>query len=671
MALSQSHNDLLMPDWSYNTLFRPVLFRLPFPLARNLCMNSMGRLASLPLGGRVIDLMGHMAPDRRLARQVAGIAIPAPVGLAAGIDSQTRGHGALSRFGFGVIEVGPVSIGGCETVESIELNARSETLTCSPDLPPISSADLAKRLAESPSSPPVLLRVVLPTSQLSDESGRQLEDAVRLLNDHVVGVTLTAASSDGQDAVCWSEWIDVLRRAGFAGPVFQLASDDVDPVQVKAAGFSGIVIDAARRDSAGRLVLGRGGRADVVERLRRLPDKGDSDMAVITTGGIHEPADALELLQAGADLVLIDSGLVFAGPGLSKRINEAVLATATTESRPEQAPRSSGTAVQSMPELRGACSGLQNQDAAPPVTQQSWFWTLLLAIGMFGGGVLAMAVATTRVMLPYDETLVGVTIDELCGANENLLPFLTHDRVTLAGTMLTDGILYLALSLWGIRAGFHWARVTLLTSALVGFFGFFLFLGFGYFDPFHAFVTAVMFQFTLLGMHASFDASPQLTVPDLHNDRAWRMNQWGQLIYILHGGAIIVAGCVISFFGVTSVFVQEDLDFMQTTAETLRSINPQLVPMIAHDRATFGAMLISCGIVVLLSSLWGFRRGAGWLWWALLLAGSAAYISTIAVHLQVGYTSLRHLLPAYGGLAALVAGSALSGPFLLQRPSSN
>ena len=646
MALSRSHDELLMPDWSYNTLFRPVLFRLPFPLARNLCMNSMGRLASLPLGGRVIDLMGHMAPDRRLGRQVGGIEIPAPTGLAAGIDFHVRGHGALARFGFGVIEVGPVSIGGCETVECIELNAESETLVCSPDLPPVSPRDLAERLAAS-SSPPVLLRVVLPESPGSEESIQQLEQTVSLLNGHVSGLTLVGTTSSGGHAACSAEWIDVLRRVGFSGPVFHVAPDDVDPAQIKDAGFSGVVIDAARSDSSGRRIMGRAGQAAVVERVRQFRDRDDGDMAVITTGGIHEPADALELLQAGADLVLIDSGLVFAGPGLPKRINEAVLASDHLLS------------------VAGLEVGRGLHDAAPAAAQQSWFWTMLLAIGMFGGGVLAMGVATTRVMLPYDEAFVGVTIDELRGANENLLPFLTHDRVTLAGTMLADGILYLALSLWGIRAGFHWARVTLLTSALVGFFGFFLFLGFGYFDPFHAFVTAVMFQFTLLGMHASFESRPCLTVPDLHNDRAWRMNQWGQLIYILHGGAIIVGGCVISFFGVTSVFVQEDLDFMQTTAETLRSINPKLVPMIAHDRATFGAMLISCGIVVLLSSLWGFRRGAAWLWWALLLAGSAAYVSTIGVHLQVGYTSLRHLLPAYGGLAALVLGSALSGPFLL------
>ena len=40
---------------------------------------------------------------------------------------------------------------------------------------------------------------------------------------------------------------------------------------------------------------------------------------------------------------------------------------------------------------------------------------------------------------------------------------------------------------------------------------FFLFLGFGYFDPFHAFVTAVLFQFLLLMIHSHL--APPTPIP--------------------------------------------------------------------------------------------------------------------------------------------------------------
>ena len=76
-----------MPDWSYRTVGRPLLFRLPPRLARGLCLGVVGTLARLPFGGQVIDLLGHMRPDPRLRRDLLGITFPSPVGLGAGLDA--------------------------------------------------------------------------------------------------------------------------------------------------------------------------------------------------------------------------------------------------------------------------------------------------------------------------------------------------------------------------------------------------------------------------------------------------------------------------------------------------------------------------------------------------------------------------------------------------------
>ena len=65
---------------------------------------------------------------------------------------------------------------------------------------------------------------------------------------------------------------------------------------------------------------------------------------------------------------------------------------------------------------------------------------------------------------------------------------------------------------------------------------------------------------------------------------------------IIHGAGLLTAGLIISTIGVTRVFVPEDLAFMQTTADALRSANPRLVPLVAHDRATFGGHLGERGL---------------------------------------------------------------------------
>jgi hypothetical protein len=238
--------------------------------------------------------------------------------------------------------------------------------------------------------------------------------------------------------------------------------------------------------------------------------------------------------------------------------------------------------------------------------------------------------------------------------------------------MIASGILYLGLSLFGVRRGLHWAQQSVFFSAFAGFGAFFLFLGYGYLDTFHAFVTAILFQFLLLGLHSKLGPPGALApgtlpdIPQLHGDWRWRLSLWGQLILIGHAVAVITAGLVIAGFGVTRVFVPEDLEFMQTTAEVIRSANPRLLPMIAHDRATFGGMLVSTGLVLLLPALWGFRPCSAWLWWTQLAAVIPAYTAAIAVHWAVGYTDLFHLTPAYGGLLSFLLGMALSYPFLCQ-----
>ncbi|HKR22351.1 MAG TPA: hypothetical protein VJS17_07145, partial [Pyrinomonadaceae bacterium] len=290
-----------------------------------------------------------------------------------------------------------------------------------------------------------------------------------------------------------------------------------------------------------------------------------------------------------------------------------------------------------------------------------------MGAGMLVGGLMALIIAATRIVLPYDESFLGMTRDALPAVNAHLLHFMAHDRITLAGVMVAIGLLYLALSVFGIRNGLHWARQSVLISAFTGFASFFLFLGFGYLDPFHAFVTLALLQLLLLGVHSGLGVYIPATRPDRRGNSAWELGLWGQLLLVIHGFALLGAGVAISVIGVTHVFVHEDLEFMRTTAGALSSANPRLIPLVAHDRATLGGMLLASGWIFLLPALWGFRRGSSWLWWTLLTSGVIAYTAAIGVHYAVGYLSVKHLLPAFGGLALMLVGLLLSYPFLCKK----
>ena len=61
------------------------------------------------------------------------------------------------------------------------------------------------------------------------------------------------------------------------------------------------------------------------EVIRFLAQKSNKAFPVIGVGGIHSPKDALEKLEAGADLIQIYTGFIYEGPSLIKKINKALL----------------------------------------------------------------------------------------------------------------------------------------------------------------------------------------------------------------------------------------------------------------------------------------------------------------------------------------------------------
>jgi dihydroorotate dehydrogenase len=638
-----------MPDWSYRTVFRPIFFRLPPALGRSLCLGVVGTLARLPLGGHVIDLLGHMRPDPRLRRDVLGLHFPSSIGLGAGVDVHLMALRALSRFGFGFLDVGPVTREPIPAVRGVERQVAQQALWYPDALANAGLDAMLRALTRAGRLPlPLLVRLAAPPDTPAERASEDCCAMARALSPHVPLValaTLANAAAEGWSIDRWSEHVSAVRQAT-AAALLVVVPADLDPGKAEellrpalAEGVGGVLVSGDVIAEEGGRRLGRPAWESAERQVRHLRAIWGPGLTILGGGGVHEPAQALRLREAGADLIQIESGLVYSGPGLPKRINEALL----------------HAALQSAPPVA---------ETGRRPAQQRWFWTALLGAGMTLGSALALLIAATQVVLPYDEGFVGMSRAQLQEINPRLLAFMSHDRVTLAGTMVTIGVLYLVLSLFGVRRGLHWAAVAIFASAFSGFATFFLFLGFGYFDPFHAFVTAVLLQFLLLAVHADPAPPAPLPPPNLRDDWRWRLSLWGQLLFVIHGATLLVAGLVISAIGCTKVFVPEDLEFMGSTAEALTAANPRLVPMVAHDRATFGGMLISSGLLLLLSALWGYRQGARWLWWGFLASALPAYAAAIGVHLAVGYTNVRHLAPAFAGLALVAVALALSYPYL-------
>jgi hypothetical protein len=148
------------------------------------------------------------------------------------------------------------------------------------------------------------------------------------------------------------------------------------------------------------------------------------------------------------------------------------------------------------------------------------------------------------------------------------------------------------------------------------------------------------------------------------------MAQRGQFMMVALGFALAVGGIVISYIGVTDVFVPEDLSFLMTSPAVLDAANGNLLSLIAHDRAGFGGALLSDAIALLATALWGIQQGQRWIWWTFLAGGLPAFIAGFSVHFHIGYTDLWHLSPAVFALLLYVLGLIWLYPYLMRSPAA-
>jgi len=619
-----------MPDWSYHPIFKPLLFALSPERARRLTLRAIGAVGRLPGGSFLIRTLGHLETPEEAAAELWGIRFACRVGLGGEVDPHGEARAALAQFGFGYLEVGPVTERPTPTPK-LRRDAEAQSLWTSDrfsnDGVEAIERTLRRDRRRGARGKPLFLRLRHDDGASPEEAAAQYARLAARLAPYAAAFTVDARDerwAEPRRSAALRDAAAAVRAAAPGKPLLLYVPPDTPAEALDALAdearerWDGIVVGGAACDARGGWHSGAAARDDARRAVARLRGRLPRPYPIVAAGGVVEPADAVALRRDGADLIELNAGLVFAGPGLPKRVNEALV----------------------YDELRDAPA------PAPPSFWRQWGWMLLLGVGMTIGGAVAWLLAATSVVLPYDIRFLGADRDAIRAINEKLLPFMSHDRMTLAGTMISIGVLYRYLARHGMRRRLHWARMAAMTSGIVGFSGFFLYLGYGYFDPLHATVSAILLPMFVLAMRDGRD-EPSRRKPNDRNDVRWRLALYGQLAFVCAGVGLAVGGIAIAAVGVTQVFVSTDLAFLGTPASRLDEANPRLVPLIAHDRAGFGGALLSDALAVLMTALWGLQQGEKWIWRMLLLAGIPGFAAGLGVHAAIGYTDFVHLLPVY------------------------
>lgn len=602
-----------MPDWSYHTFFKPFLFKMNPVKARSLTLRTMNTLVSLPFGYRIIEFFGHMASSDILRKDICGVEVANPVGLGGQVDPNLEGIEALSKLGFGYVEIGPVTLEPTEQPQ-ITLHRENATIEFSHLLENRGVEHIDKILSKLQLEIPVLIRI-----------GEAQPDNILVIIDKLMAYADWFVIDYNLD----KDFIKTIKSTANV-PLFLNLGDDEQVDQEIMDMLDGIYIPEGIQENHTYEV----GQFELKDQINKVRQVTQFEKPIIASGGVHEPADALSLYEAGADLVQLHSGFVFSGPGLPKRINEAV-------TDKYHKPRR--------------------------LDQKGWLSSFLMGLGVFIAGLIASFVGFTHVLLAPDERFLGMSKQEIQQFSEQLFYFMSHDRISLSGVMISAGFLYMMLAYFGIRVGAHWSRKVFYIAATLGFLNFFYFIGFGYLDPIHLLYNGLILPFFIYGFFQTRKMPLGSSGINTSNTKAWRKSQFGQAMFIVLGGSFLTAGIVISYIGMTDVFVKEDLGYLQLEPDHIHDHNHQFISLIAHDRAGFGGALISVGILIALIAMWGYREGEKWIWWTLTLGGIPGFVAGIGIHYRIGYVDQYHLLPAYFAVLLYVLGVIYSYPYLMKR----
>ncbi len=340
----------------YKSIIKPLLFLLSPEKAHHFTLAMLRFILAIPVIGSMYRSF-YTVKDKKLERTVMGLAFPNPVGLAAGFDKDGKHYKTISALGFGFIEIGtvtPVPQIGNPQPRLFRLPA-DNALINRMGFNNEGMDAMVERLKEK--RPENLIiggnigkNKVTPNEKATDDYVKSFEALFPYVDYFVVNVSSpnTPGLRELQNKEPLTQLLNTLQGLNkaketpkpillkIAPDVTQEQLDDVIDI-IHDTKLEGIIatnttIERSDLNTSQKTIkdIGDGGLSGApltqrsTEVIRYIRKKTQEEITIIGVGGICSPKDALDKLDAGADLVQVYSGLVFEGPGLIKRINKAI-----------------------------------------------------------------------------------------------------------------------------------------------------------------------------------------------------------------------------------------------------------------------------------------------------------------------------------------------------------
>ncbi len=340
----------------YKSIVRSILFKFDPETIHYFTFDAIKLLSKIPFVSpliRALFQVNHPA----LERELFGLKFKNPVGLAAGFDKNAVLFEELTNFGFGFIEIGTV------TPKPQEGNPKKRLFRLKDD------EGLINRMGFNNAGLDAVISKLKQNSKriiIGGNIGKNTEthpndyttdyatcfEALHPYVDYfVLNVSCPNVGSHAKltDKDYLEELILEMKRLNAKfdkqKPILLKIAPDLNHNQldeiialIDSTQIEGVIASntsVSRKDlktpNTTLNAIGNGGlsgqpiKAKSTAVIRYLAEKSQKAFPIIGVGGIHSEDDALDKIEAGADLVQIYTGFVYEGPALVKRINKALI----------------------------------------------------------------------------------------------------------------------------------------------------------------------------------------------------------------------------------------------------------------------------------------------------------------------------------------------------------
>ena len=340
----------------YKLIIRPIFFLFDPEKIHYFTFSLVKFLCKIPLVSNVFRSV-YQVNDKKLERNLFGLTFRNPVGLAAGFDKNAVLYNELANFGFGFIEIGTV------TPKGQVGNPKKRLFRLKDDQGIINRMGFnneglkiaIEQLKKNKGNVIIGGNIGKNTQTLPENYTDDYKECFKGLHPYVdyfvLNVSCPNVGSHAKlnDKNYLLELISACQELNNLEqkqkPILLKIAPDLNNAQldeiielVAETKIDGVIASNTSttrsnlKASKERLEeIGNGGVSGLpiknqsTKVIKYLADNSNKSFPIIGVGGIHSEKDALEKIEAGADLVQVYTGFIYEGPGLVKRINKAIL----------------------------------------------------------------------------------------------------------------------------------------------------------------------------------------------------------------------------------------------------------------------------------------------------------------------------------------------------------